>query len=403
MHLRTLTYILVAILCLRSAPAQACSLSADTIIPSNFELVQLADSIVIATAQSRFRTSEQRGVSFRVDSVVKGPRPQRLRIEEAWIGPVGRSNLVDLSAPHDDSENGTCNRSMFQRGGRYLLFLERGEDGSWHELGYAYSRINEDYAGEANPWMRSVRRYLRLQRTLQPMEQIAALRAMVETGRDTNGRRLGRTERQDIADHLAALTPWKPTEMLVDAYERVERGEPNPFTILPGAGWGGYDESTVPLTSRGAAPPRRQGAADERLLLLRMLLRGRHPEAFPFFDRLAAGNPSPAVRGMALRYLAANGHYPRAYRWIEQHLLDELPRLEREDAEELLLAVSSAQRGDYYDGGRPRWLTDPHAAATWPALARRIDAYQAQAFGADHVARLTPDEREAQGSWDDPK
>lgn len=403
MHLRTLTLILVALLSLRPAPAQACSLTADTIIPTNFELVQLADAIVVANAHTQYRTREQRGVSFRVDSVLKGPRSQRFRLEEARIGTVGRSNLIDLSAPHDESGHGMCNRYTFERGGQYLLFLERGEDGVWRELGHPYSRVNEDYAGEANPWMRSVRRYLRLQRTLGPIEQIAALRAMAQTGRDTDGRRLGRTERRDIADHLAALTPWKPTEMLVDAYERVERGEPNPFSIPAGTGWGGEADADIPLTMIGATPPRHTGAAGERLLLLDMLARGRHPAARPLFDRLTATSPSPAVRGLALRYFAANGHYPRAYRWIEQHLLDELPRLERADAGELLLAVSGAQRGDWYDGGRPRWLTDPHSAATWPALARRIDAYQTQTFGADRVVRLTPDERETRGSWEDPQ
>lgn len=53
------------------APAAiACSPFHDYIRPSNFELVQLADVIVVATAQDLGRGGE--GVSFRVTRTLKG-------------------------------------------------------------------------------------------------------------------------------------------------------------------------------------------------------------------------------------------------------------------------------------------------------------------------------------------
>jgi hypothetical protein len=303
------------------------------------------------------------GVEFRVQGAVKGSPPRQLRIDDTQIGTIRPSDLVDLSQSHHESGNGMCNRYTFERGGRYLLFLDRAEDGSWGQLGYAYSRINEDYAGENNPWMRAVRRYLRLQDTLGPMEQLAALRQMLETGRDLNGRsRLGRTERADIAAHLGSVSPWKPTPMLVDFYERLERGEPLPAPLVS--------------TDRG----------DDRLTVLRRLAAGDHPSAIPLFERLAAAPQTRGeVRGAVLLYLARHGRYGDAYRWIEMDLLRELQSLPQAEAMALLRTVASVQMGDAWEEGRERWRSHPHAVATWPALSRAIHAYQIRTFGAGNA------------------
>jgi len=357
--------ILFALALFTASPSRACSMIPDTISPGNYELVQIADAIVVASAGPPYGTRDEGGVVFRVARVLKGGPPEQLRLEDAGLGRVGRSDLVDLSEPHPQSSAGACNRYLFERGGNYLLFLQHGPDGQWRQLGYAYSRINEDYAGENNPWMRTVRRYLRLQQTLAPMAQMDALRHMVRSGRDDRGRRLGRTETADIERYLASVTPWKPTELLLDLYGRLDRGEPLPAPFV----------STDPPL--------------DRLFILRCLVEGDHPGAAPLFERLMnAAATTGRTRGLVLRYLARHGRYPDAYRWIETRLLDELPTLSGEEAIGLIRDVAIVQQTQSWDGEGAHWQSDAHAAATWPDLARRIRDYENRRFGEDHAIPL---------------
>jgi hypothetical protein len=70
--------------------------------------------------------------------------------------------------------------------------------------------------------------------------------------------------------------------------------------------------------------------------------------------------------GLALRFVAKHGQYPRAYNWIEAKLMALLPRLNPGEAEKLIDAAITIQNGE---SDEAHWLADPHAAATWPELA----------------------------------
>ncbi|HEY0013537.1 MAG TPA: hypothetical protein VGB79_11895 [Allosphingosinicella sp.] len=376
--------------------SRACSLGEDHIPASNFELVQMADAIVIASARRQTRDFDgERQVVFRTHSAVKGTVPRDIALPETRLGRTRPSNNQDLSTVNPDAANGMCNRTTFARGQRYLLFLERGEDGGWTEVGMPFARINEDYTGEDNAWMRTVRRYLAMQQSLASMEQIAALTRMAEAGRDADGRLLMPGERADIASHLGSISPWKPTAWLLDVYVRAERGEPIPFMAPPPT----PDVPPAPAPAPGSAAAavddvlgamdgpyqarslRRIDPVRDRVLL--SLVEGRHPDALPLFERLwTSAEAAQPIRGLILRYFAANGHYPRAYRWIETDLIDALQALPPAEAMELLRDVQAVQMGDAWEEGRERWRSDPHAAATWPALSRAIDAYQTRTFGA---------------------
>lgn len=387
--------------------SRACSLLDDFIGPSNFELVQMADAIVVAVAERRARGEDGfPQIQFRTESVLKGSPPRRFS-SEGGFGRVGPSDNEDLSSTHPDASSGACNRGTFARGGRYLIFLERGSDGRWTEHGMPFSRVNEDYSGETDNWIRSVRRYLDLQRRLPPMEQLAALTRMAQTGRDGDGRRLRAGERADIVAHLGWISPWKPTPWLVDVCERVERGEPLPFASpartdnieepydraaaellgeqpQEGSAESAAAEALRAVVEAGSSAPARPAPATDplRIRILQSLARGDHPAALPLFERLwAAPETSRAYRGLLLRYFARNGHYPRAYSWIETSLLAELRSLPSREAQALLWAVAEVQAGDSWEEGRERWRSDARAAATWPALSRIINRYQIDRFG----------------------
>ena len=390
--------------------AAACSVTDDFVLPSNFELVQMADAIVVATAESKpasASASGREGAMFRTELTVKGSAPDRFVLSFASLGDTVPSDNEDLSAAHPEGYAGPCNRMSFRPGGRFLIFLQR-HNGQWVQLGMPFSRVNEDYTGEENAWMRSVRRYLALQQSLGPMEQLSALARMAETGTDAEGRRLSAAEREDILAHLGSISPRKPTAWLLDLYGRLERGEPLPFAPpdrpenpeesldraaaeLLGEEWpedsAGRALAEIEAAASGDARPEAPPAIDPvRLRILRSLMLGNHPGALPLFERLwASPETARPLRGLILRYFARNGHYPRAYRWIETNLAAELADLPRDQALELLSGVAEVQQGESWEEGRERWRRDPHAAATWPALARTLHRYQVRRFGRDYV------------------
>jgi hypothetical protein len=386
---RLLAWAIVSLWAAAAVPGRACSVVGDYVRPSNFELVQIADAIVVATPEARAGKDPEAGLVFRVEKRIKGAPPPRLEIGMAALGQPGPSDLADLSRSHPEGYAGPCNRMSFARGGHYLLFLEREPDGRWRQLGYPFARINEDYAGEDNAWMRSVRRYLRLQQSLKPLEQIAALRRMIETGRDPAGVALSAAERADIVDHLSSISQWKPTAYLLDLYGRIEQREPLPYAARPDAAnrEGGEADRVASLLLDEPGPAGPKAGERERLMVLRALAKGDHPEALALFERLAAAPGTDArTRGLVLRYLARNGQYDRAYQWIETRLMAELPRLPEDEAQALIREIGEVQRGESYDEGRERWRSDAHAAATWPELALALYWYQVRTFGKDYAA-----------------
>jgi hypothetical protein len=379
----------LAVLAFAAAPAGACSVSSDYVRPSNFELVQIADAVVIATAAAQTGTKDDPAVLFRVETSVKGTGPASFTSGSAAIGEVGPSSSADLFTAHPQAYQGPCVRVTFRRGGRYLLFLEKAEDGSWRQLGFPFARVNEDYAGEEDEWIRLVRFYARLQARLRPMEQLAALKAMLETKRDPDGAALSPAALADIRAHLSLPSPWKPTPYLLAAWRQIERGQVPEFGLRsPVVSEGGPVEALTDLVT--GRPPRDGDAtiAEMRHFLLNAFVTGDHPDAAPIFDSiLAAPAPDPDALGLSLRFLARHGQYPRAFQWIETRLMSVLPTLSRNDAFSLVGAALTAQNGESYGGPAP-WLGDAHAAAVWPELALGLYQYSNQVLGEDLSYRL---------------
>jgi hypothetical protein len=377
-----------AALCLLMMPwaqAQGCSLVEDYVGPSNFELVQISDAIVVATAlaKRRDREEDESFIRFDVGEKVKGVAPPRVETEGGF-GHPRPSDQNDIASSHPEGQKGPCNRMTFRRGGHYLLFLEKDEDGRLRELDYPFSRINEDYAGEDTVWMRTVRRYLRIQATAAPMEQIAILERLAESGRGLAGERLKPVEIRDIRSHLGSLSPWKPTAYLLAAHAALERGKMPAHVGRSSAA--GREPSELDATTGlvfgepAASGAQSQDLAAMRRRLLMALVDGRHPQAMPVFDRLTAETPEDPDRiGLALRFFARNGAYGRAFQWVETRLMNRLAQLDAPAAGRLVWHVIRMQSGE--GEGKEPWQSDARAAALWPELALDLYWYQVRTFG----------------------
>jgi hypothetical protein len=353
--------------------------------PTNFELVGMSDAIVVATARDGRQGEHGGRVTFEVGEAVKGEASRTVELP-GDLGSPGPSDLADISSSHPEGHAGPCNRTTFRRGGRYLLFLEKDEDGQFRRAGDAFSRINEDYAGENNVWMRTVRRYVRLQAGAPPMEQLAVLERLAESGLGPSGEKLVPAEIADIRDHLSSLSPYKPTAYLLAAYAALEQGKVPRHGVRPGSA--DREQSQAEALSRhllGETPEQEaQGLAAQRRRVLTSLVNGDHPEAKLLFDRLAARTPEePETIGLVLRFLAKQGGYDRAFHWIETRLMNQLPRLEPRVARKLILDVAQVQHGE--GEGKEPWRSNARAASVWPELALSLYWYQVNSFGADEA------------------
>lgn len=356
-RLKALAVLILAALPL--SPASACSISADYVRPSSFELVQISDSIVVGTAREERPGDHGARVAFDVGEKIKGEAPLevempgRLEAPEPEFPSTGEARIV-VGA-------GACGPSAYRKGGRYVLFLQKDEKGQLRRTGHILSPVSEAYAGEGSAWMRMVRRYVRLQATAAPMEQIALVERLAGSGRGLAGEMLTAAEVGDMRDHLRSLSPFKPTPYLLAAYAALERGRNPPNGAL--------------YRGRDLAAMRRQ--------VLHSLVEGDHPDAMPLFDRLAAEKQEDPDRiGLTLRFFARNGAYARAFQWVESRLMDRLEQLDERPALRLIGHVAAMQSGE--EDGEP-WRSDPRAATAWPELALSLYWYQVRRFGASRA------------------
>jgi hypothetical protein len=357
-------------------PASACSFASEYVPPSDFELVQLADAVVIATVRGGRGNDTSSFVRFAIAERVKGILPAEVEAYGILAPPPGGPQLLVMSSP--EGHQGPCDLRIFREGHRYLLFLERSGEGNLLRVAHAYSRADEDYSARRDPWVAMVRRYVSLQAKASPMEQIAILERMLKTGRDSSGAPLGADEATGVSEHLASLSPYKPTPYLLSAYAALDGGGTRPE--------GGPAAPSAPATAARQLVARERGYGADgvgraRRQILVALVNGDHPDARPLFEQLAgAAAQDPSTWGLIVRYFAKNGAYGRALAWIETRLMATLPLLEPRAAKRLIADVAKAQGGDE---GSERWRSDPHAAAVWPELALALYWYQVQRFGAD--------------------
>lgn len=339
-------------------PASACSISVEYVRPTDFELVQISDAIVVATAREERPGEYGSTVAFDVGEKVKGEAPRGVEVVGRLEAPEP-DKLSDIAGPGVIVGTGWCEPLPFRKGGRYLLFLQKDEEGQLRRTGHPMSRISEEYTGEDTAWMRIVRRYVRLQATAAPMEQISVIERLADSGRGLAGEPLTAAEIRDMRAHLRSLSPFKPTAYLLAAYAALEQGR---------------------MPSHGVRTPGRD-LAETRRRILTALANGDHPDAMPLFDRLAAERPEDPDRiGLALRFFARNGAYGRAFQWIETRLMDRLNQLDPPAARRLIGHIAQLQSAG--EEGKEPWRSDPRAASVWPELALSLYWYQVRRFGA---------------------
>ena len=179
--MRFLPQLAVAALLAAPLPAFACSVAPGYRVPTNLELVERADLILLGTVtDGDFApdSSDEQMISVEPVAALKGATPTGPIALPAMIAPAAEmqlSNPYELREPHPQSLAGACVRYVFPRGSRVLFFLDR-QDGRWQEAGGPFSRWAEDVLTDDAPWLQAVRFYIEVAK-LPEEDRPAALTA----------------------------------------------------------------------------------------------------------------------------------------------------------------------------------------------------------------------------------
>lgn len=214
-------------------PALACSVEAGYLVPTNLELVEGADLILLGTVTPGDSASDslaEQTITIEPVEALKGAMPTGRITLPAMLGRTGEvelSNPYELRAPHPQSLAGGCVRYVFPRGSHVLFFLDR-EDGQWREAGGPFSRSAEDVLTDDAPWLQAVRFYIEVAK-LPTEDRAAALAARRDELRALDDDPVAQIIAADIDRQLGG-----PTAPMGEPPLRVP-GHPQEWDPAPGA------------------------------------------------------------------------------------------------------------------------------------------------------------------------
>lgn len=214
-----------ALALLAAPPAAACSPAPGARVPTNIELVESADLILLGTVsggESDFDAGNWNIVIAPI-AALKGEMPAQPITLDAMIAPDPESALLsnpyDLANAHPQAMAGACNRYAFARGSRVLFFLQRSGDG-WAPARGLFSRWAEDALTDDAPWLAAVETYVEVA-ALPEGERAAALAARRDELRRETGDPIAQLLADDIDRQLAGPNPPLRADVLgSDAFDR---------------------------------------------------------------------------------------------------------------------------------------------------------------------------------------
>lgn len=153
------------------AAALACTPAPGYRVPTNLELADEADAIVLGQVVGGTEAEADGAVPqilVHPLAAYKGLIPGQdfplhgMSLAAGAQGPDAEpSDPLELEKAHPAAYSGACIRTVFAQGATVLFFLDRRE-GAWVPAGGPFSRWAEDVAGEDAPWVQLARFYARV-------------------------------------------------------------------------------------------------------------------------------------------------------------------------------------------------------------------------------------------------
>ncbi len=193
---------------------------------SNYELVKMADDILLVTPESNIREYNLR---FTIISSLKGTYKSKEIIGYGTLDPneyKGASQRGEFSRARPGTYSGTGKAYDYLIGKQYLIFVKKqkvysGLDQTFFEkqiegeyiweVGVHYlSRDREEVSGEDDPWVKAVKLYMKIAKLNDYEAEKSELKKLLNS--PTNAP-VGVVD--DIKRHFEAITPMKSYEDLV--------------------------------------------------------------------------------------------------------------------------------------------------------------------------------------------
>ena len=367
------------------AQAAACSMLPDWVKPTNYELVELADAIVVAKAShqtSVLGLTDDNTVFFEVQEILKGNPPKTVQSDWARLGIFSKPSDPDqISQAHPESFSGPCSRVTFRKNRLYVLFLKKDSNGNFNVGITAFSRDREDHSVL---WEKTIRYYLDIQSRFEPYQQLEFLN--VEYGRlkQESDQSDELKIAQDIADHLSSLSPYKPSRFLIESYKALETGEPLPFGIRhPDANKEISEAQRLTDFLFGEEQQEFDLNAQKQSILWSLTDPGHKDDiAIEFMESLLEQQDSPQLLGPVISYMSQNGQYDRALKLANERFIPALSTIEDINLGTLLRGYYELNNNpDDYDA--PKWTTSISASEWWPEFAYAINILVRERFGRD--------------------
>ena len=221
--------------------ANACSLGAGPLLPTNYELVKSAEAIVLARSsfEGKRATDPDQGVSFRftVEDVLRGSFPERTLVLFGSPSFRGASPEDDFSSARRGAFAGACVAYDYRGDHLYVLFLDRNEKGVRELAHVPFSRVNEEVASADSPWVKAVRAYSRIADLGGYEREKLALRELARTG--------GSAIARDVELHFRTPTRAKSETDLLALYRQAKNDRERNPVLWALTQYGGTETATL--------------------------------------------------------------------------------------------------------------------------------------------------------------
>lgn len=209
------------------SPASACTVVVGVPSPTNYEMVRVAPTIVLAKSVAWEPSDDLEryewggAVRFEVEEVLKGDfRPAAVTLD-GHLEFAGQGPEDDFSRARPGAFAGKCHAGDYRLNHHYLLFLEWDElNERWAISGEAFARVNEEVDVPDSPWLKAVRHYVRVTALGDYDKEKAALRSVRAKAAAGKAPKIyPKALVKDIDRHFQTPSMAKSPADLIDLYE----------------------------------------------------------------------------------------------------------------------------------------------------------------------------------------
>jgi len=332
-----------------SPNAQACSPMRNWFASTNFDLVDVADAIVIAkpTKQSHFMGwNYENEITFKVIKTIKGNVPPIITSQGYRLAIFAKDsdpNNIEFGRPSAFSLRSSCPEQVFKRREKYILFLRKSKDGSFSVGISFFARDIENYSGPNSLWMKTIEYYLNVQHSNARHSQLQILKAKYDE-LFLSSKKKDQKLAADIEKHLSSISPYKPSQFLIESYNAFDKQQDPPFVFQQ--------------TDQNRAT-HYYNASTKKAFILRSLAAKGHaePETKQFFKSLYERENSAVVFSARLAHLGQNGYYDEALSLARENLIPIVRAMDRDEVDDFNRFIGAMHRDDDNSLGvqSPRW------------------------------------------------